>query len=302
MDEAGWGARAAHDMEQAAIEAAAAGMAVFAASGDNDSSDGGPSPANVDLPAGCPHIIGCGGTHKTRSAETVWNTSPGNPSGDGTGGGYSTSFPMPPWQVTNNAPKGIGRMVPDVAANADPNTGYEVYLDGSTQVFGGTSAVAPLYAGLFAAFGKKLGFVSAKLWSRETCFTDITLGDNGMYHSQVGPDPCTGLGAPIGKSLAVLFTTASIPPPTPGPSPVKIVLNDAIAWAGSELLNGFMTSARIIALIEHGLNKHWPAKATVPARAVVIAWAVSEMPGASMTRHTAKVHIARGLMNHWPTT
>jgi hypothetical protein len=77
------------------------------------------------------------------------------------------------------------------------------------------------------------------------------------------------------------FTTASIPPPTPGPSPVK-------------LLNGFMTSARIIALIEHGLNKHWSAKATVPARVAVIAWAVSEMPSASMTRqHGQSAHRAR---------
>lgn len=307
MDEAGWGVQAAHDMEQAAIEATAAGMVVFAASGDNDSSDGGLSPANVDLPAGCPHIIGCGGTNKARTAETVWNTSPGNPSGDGTGGGYSTLFPMPAWQVANRAPNGIGRMVPDVAANADPNTGYEIYLDGRSQIFGGTSAVAPLYTGLFAAFGKKLGFVSDKLWSHEACFTDITVGDNGMYHSQVGPDPCTGLGVPIGKGLAALFTTVPTPPPTtpptPTPSPVppvKVTLNDALDWAESELLHGFMTTARIVALIGRGLNKHWPAKATAPALTAVAAWAVSEIPRAPMARHTAKMFIARGLMKHWP--
>src|SRR4029077_12944824 len=64
-DESMWGAQAGQDMEAAATEATAAGMIVFAASGDNDSSDGDTTPANVDLPAGCPHVVGCGGTTKT---------------------------------------------------------------------------------------------------------------------------------------------------------------------------------------------------------------------------------------------
>ena len=98
------------------------GMVVFAASGDNDSSDGGPGRANVDLPASAPHVIGCGGTHKPHSGEeTVWNNDPRKTTGEGTGGGYSTLFPMPSWQA--GAPHGPGRLVPDVAANADPNTG-----------------------------------------------------------------------------------------------------------------------------------------------------------------------------------
>jgi len=122
-DEANWGQQAGDDMEQAATDATAAGMIVFAASGDNDSSDGGPNPANVDLPSSCPHVVGCGGTTKTDDNEVVWNNDPGNPSGEGTGGGYSTLFtPIPSWQV--GAGPGPGRMVPDVAANADPNTGY----------------------------------------------------------------------------------------------------------------------------------------------------------------------------------
>jgi len=73
-DEANWGAQAGQDMEEAAIEATTAGMIVFAASGDNDSSDGGPGRANVDLPASAPHVIGCGGTSKTRTHETVCDT------------------------------------------------------------------------------------------------------------------------------------------------------------------------------------------------------------------------------------
>ena len=203
-DEANWGAQAAHDMEQAATDATAAGMIVFAASGDNDSSDGGPNPANVDLPASAPHVIGCGGTRKTSTAETVWNNNPGHTSGEGTGGGFSTLFtPLPPWQA--GAPNGPGRMVPDVAANADPNTGYMIILHGAQVPIGGTSAVAPLYAGLFAAFGTKLGFLTPKLWLNPVCFNDITSGDNGAFRASTGPDPCTGLGSPIGAKLAQLL-------------------------------------------------------------------------------------------------
>ena len=207
-DEAVWGASEAADMEAAAAEAVAAGMIVFAAAGDNDSADGGPTPANVDLPAGCPHVIGCGGTKKLASGETVWNNTPGVSKGEGTGGGYSTLFPAQSWQIeAPAAPAGLGRMVPDVAANADPTTGYEVVIDGQVEPVGGTSAVAPLYAGLFAAFGSKLGFVTPKLWQSRSDFNDITVGDNGTYRAQVGPDPCTGLGSPIGQRLiSVLFT------------------------------------------------------------------------------------------------
>ena len=64
-DEADWGATAAQQMESAAQAATAGGMVVFGAAGDNDSGDGGSSPANVDCPASCPHVVGCGGTLKT---------------------------------------------------------------------------------------------------------------------------------------------------------------------------------------------------------------------------------------------
>jgi kumamolisin len=204
-DEASWGAQAGNDMEQAATNATAAGMVVFAASGDNDSSDGAADRANVDLPASAPHVIGCGGTGKTRTQETVWNNNPGNADGEGTGGGFSTIFkPMPPWQA--GAPHGPGRMVPDIAANADPKTGYNIVLHGAQTTIGGTSAVAPLYAGMFASFGTKLGFVTPKLWLHHLCFNDIAHGDNGAIRARVGPDACTGLGSPIGTKLAQLLT------------------------------------------------------------------------------------------------
>jgi kumamolisin len=213
-DEAEWGLAAATALEAAAQAGNAAGMVVLAAAGDNDSSDGGPGAANVDLPASAPHVIGCGGTSKTADAEVVWNNNPGNADGSGTGGGYSMFFttslvPGSHWQMRLRDPgaRGIaGRMVPDVAANADPNTGYEIVVGRQSQVVGGTSAVAPLYAGLLAACGQKRGDgLAVKLHGNPAAFTDITQGDNGAYQAAVGPDPCTGLGAPIGTAIAALL-------------------------------------------------------------------------------------------------
>jgi kumamolisin len=213
-DENTWGTLNADEMESAAATATDLGMIVFAASGDNNSSDGGNTPANVDCPSSCPHVVGCGGTYKTTSTETVWNDSPGQTSGEGTGGGYSTIFPMETFQIGIPKPPsgstyGKGRMVPDVAADADPNTGYNITVHGSNTVVGGTSAVAPLYAGLFAACGKKLGFVTPTLYKNPAAFSDITSGSNGYYSAAAGPDPCTGLGVPIGNKLAPIFTSAS---------------------------------------------------------------------------------------------
>ncbi len=225
-DEANWRAAAsaagvdyAGKLNAAAQMAAAAGMTVFAAAGDDDASDGGPNPPNVDLPSSSPFVVGCGGTMKPHGGgeETLWNNDPGNPDGNGTGGGFSTIFvPIPLWQA--GAPHGPGRMVPDVSANADPNTGYNIIVHGKALSFGGTSAVAPLYAGLFAAFGRKLSsatqqqLITPQLRLNQTCFTDIVTGDNGFFRAKVGPDACTGLGSPIGKKLAALFNAAAAAP------------------------------------------------------------------------------------------
>ena len=206
-DEADWGTAGCEQMEAAAAAAVAARMVIFAASGDNDSSDGGPTPANVDCPSSCPHVVGCGGTSKTTASEAVWNNNPGHSNGEGTGGGYSTVFHRVNWQHDiPPAPNGLGRMIPDVAANADPNTGYVIFQGRQHQVVGGTSAVAPLYAGLFAAFGPRpaTNYAPARLWASPSAFADVTSGDNGQFHAEIGPDPCTGLGAPIGTALATL--------------------------------------------------------------------------------------------------
>ena len=172
------------------------------------------TPANVDVPSSCPHVVGCGGTYKTPTEETVWNDNPGQTDGEGTGGGYSTIFPVQAFQIGAPAPPagstaGKGRMVPDVAADADPNTGYDMVVHGAQTVVGGTSAVAPLYAGLFASFGTKLGFVTPKLWQNQNAFNDITIGGNGLYNAAPGPDPCSGIGSPVGTSIAALFVTKS---------------------------------------------------------------------------------------------
>ena len=96
-------------------------------------------------------------------------------------------------------------MVPDVAADADPNTGYLIVANGQQGAVGGTSVVGPLCSGLFAAFGQKLGFVTPTLWQHPEAFVDITEGSNGSFQAAVGPDPCTGLGVPNGAALAAPF-------------------------------------------------------------------------------------------------
>lgn len=201
-----WGVAAVDAMNREAVSAVHTyGMAVFAAAGDNDSDDGYKSPA-VDCPACCPQVIACGGTMKPHTGmEMVWNNNPGHANGEGTGGGFSTFFPVQPFQ--KNAPKGptgLGRMVPDIAACADPNTGYEIVLGGQIQVVGGTSAVAPLYAGLVAAiWGPKPGWITPEFYNNPGWFNDIIAGNNGTYAARVGPDPCSGMGSP----KAALFKT-----------------------------------------------------------------------------------------------
>jgi kumamolisin len=217
-DEANWLPADIKATEAAAAVAIMDGMQLCCAAGDNDSSDGGPNAANVDYPGSSASVICCGGTSKPAGGpEVVWNNNPGNSDGEGTGGGYSTLFPLPTWQdIAVTPPKGLGRGVPDVAANADPQTGYEIFVHGQSQVVGGTSAVAPLYAGLLAAFGKMILFVEMVLYSNSKDFADITQGNNGAYSAGPGWDPCTGWGVPIGAALAGTFMQVT---PTPNPVP-----------------------------------------------------------------------------------
>jgi kumamolisin len=204
----------------AVIQAAqAAGIPFFAASGDNDADDGESSPT-VDYPAASPYAIGCGGTTLVPGGvDTVWNSN-----GSGSGGGFSKVYARPSWQPVNS--EGTGRMVPDVAGNADPNTGYAIVANGVGNVVGGTSAVAPLYAGLFAviaaAQGSNVGIIQPTLYANPKAFTDVVSGNNVAYTATVGPDPCTGLGTPLGLALLAAFDTAVNPPPPPVSPPPPV--------------------------------------------------------------------------------
>jgi kumamolisin len=193
-DENNWGRAAAYAFDAVAEKATKKGMIIIAASGDNDSSDGGSTPANVDFPASSPHVIGVGGTTRTKDAkvaENVWNDNPGEAYGNGTGGGVSEFFPIPKWQLATI--QSLNRIVPDVAAHADPNNGYQIIVGDESRVVGGTSAAAALYAGLFAAFGEKRGFILPELYKNQICFNDIREGDNGQFRALVGAQGCSTL-------------------------------------------------------------------------------------------------------------
>jgi kumamolisin len=99
--------------------------------------------------------------------------------------------------------------VPDIAGDADPQSGYAVRVDGTDTVFGGTSAVAPLWAGLIAIIngltGKQAGFINPTLYANPQALNDVTTGNNGDFEATAGWDATTGLGTPNGKKLAALL-------------------------------------------------------------------------------------------------
>jgi kumamolisin len=222
-----WSAQSRTAMDQAFADAAALGVTVTVAAGDNGSSDDPSEQTQVhcDFPASSPNALACGGTKlvgNTASfaitSEVVWNELASN-EGAG-GGGVSDVFPPPSYQANAGVPApaagGSGRGVPDVAGNADPVTGYLVVVDGQRQPIGGTSAVAPLWAGLIArlaqATGKRFGLLQPMLYAGAAPgaaapgFNDIVQGNNGAYKAGPGWDACTGLGSPNGAALLDLLS------------------------------------------------------------------------------------------------
>ncbi|NEN83506.1 S53 family peptidase [Paenibacillus elgii] len=222
--EIGWTPQAINAMNQAFRDAAALGVTICCASGDDGSTDRVQDGRyHVDFPASSPYVLACGGTRLESSGsaitqEVVWNE--GALGGGATGGGVSDVFDRPDWQANANVPpsanpeRRIGRGVPDWAGNADPATGYQILVDGTRAVIGGTSAVAPLFAGLIAIINQKLGhsvgFINPILYNlsaQHHVFHDITSGNNDMsgqngpYEAQTGWDACTGLGSPDGTKL-----------------------------------------------------------------------------------------------------
>ncbi len=213
--ESSWTEQAMTALDQAFQEAAAMGVTVCVASGDSGSSDGvGDGHDHVDFPASSPHVLACGGTSLQArngkiATETVWND---GATGGAGGGGVSAVFSLPRWQsglpvasARGTAPLTM-RGVPDVAGDADPQTGYDVRVDGYDAVIGGTSAVAPLWAALIARLNSvsqtKLGFINTQLYANRNVLNDVTVGNNGDFVAIVGWDACTGLGTPNGSRIA----------------------------------------------------------------------------------------------------
>ncbi len=205
--EAGWTAQAMDSYDALFADCGPLGITVYAAAGDDGSTDNGTG-LNVDFPASSPNVVACGGTTLSDRDETVWNETA---NGHGaTGGGVSVHFGLPKFQHAAGVPKNPkgkpGRGVPDVCGDADPLTGYRVRVDGRDTVIGGTSAVAPLWAGLTAlanqANKRSAGRPHERLYAHTEAFVDIVSGDNGGYQAGPGWDACTGLGRPKGAEVA----------------------------------------------------------------------------------------------------
>ena len=193
-------------MHQALADAAALEVTVFAASGDglatDDERDG---KLHVDYPASDPLVVGCGGTRITVAAGAISDEAVWKSSGGGTGGGVSSLFARQGYQAHATVPKAPtpkgGRGVPDVAGDADPDSGYRVVTDSRISVVGGTSAVSSLWAGIVASLNAgqstPLGDLNAALYAAPGAFRDVTRGDSRAgqvgYAAAPGWDPCTGL-------------------------------------------------------------------------------------------------------------
>lgn len=223
--EQSWPAAARTACDQALQAAAAAGVTVFVSAGDS-----GVNPQNgvptVWYPAASALAVSCGGTTIRTSSSTppkiasevVWNDNSG-----ATGGGISTTVPRPAWQKSLAMPATLvaggpaGRGVPDLAADASADSGYQMLLSVNPPVWipgGGTSAVAPLYAALVARLaelrGKPLGYITPTLYATPGAFVEITEGNNsfddvGGYSAGPGWNACTGLGRPDGSAWKTLF-------------------------------------------------------------------------------------------------
>ena len=254
QSEDAWSAQSRAAMDQAMADAAILGVTITVASGDNGSTDGATDGAqHCDFPASSPHALACGGTRLEITpaggiyAETVWNdTTPGSGGGGAGGGGYSDVFAVPSWQAGvagpagaghastaeaveperrhptppgGSTPNGSGRGVPDVAGNADPVTGYKIVANGQSTAVGGTSAVAPLWAGLIARLaqesGRRFGLLQPLIYAGLAAgtpapgFNDVISGNNGAYQAAAGWDPCTGLGSPNASALITVLTTTT---------------------------------------------------------------------------------------------
>jgi kumamolisin len=184
-------------------EAAAQGQSVYAASGDSGADDNGSS-LSVDFPASDTYVTGTGGTTLTLTSSNAWSS---ETAWSGSGGGYSSDFATPSFQTSVNSTG--KRAVPDVAADADPNSGWYIYTEGGWYEVGGTSAAAPNWAAFTldydtaaTALGKSaFGYANAFIYSVAesslygSVFHDVKSGSNGGYSAGTGYDEVTGWGS-----------------------------------------------------------------------------------------------------------
>jgi kumamolisin len=229
--------------DQALQAAALLGITVCVAAGDNGAADMGPlmpwdGLAHVDFPSASPFSLSCGGTrlivnNGAIASESVWNQNKADLSQGETGsfgasgGGVSGAFSVPGYQQQANVPVSLnpagyeGRGVPDVTGNGDPQTGYNIFVDGQKEQFGGTSAVAPLWAALIARINQKLqgrvGFINPQLYAlhpNAAAFHNVSQGNNRVsygtfnnigYDAGAGWSAASGLGSPDGTVLCNLL-------------------------------------------------------------------------------------------------
>jgi kumamolisin len=228
-----WTDSAMQQIDQTLQDAAMLGMTVCVAAGDDGSSDAiTDGHAHVDFPSSSPHALAVGGTtipsKGTTQPDIVWKEGDGlrADNGGSTGGGVSVEFPRPDWQSaitiqSVNPGSIVGRVVPDISANADWNASpYLLVVDGQSGPNGGTSAASPLVASLLTLInasrpaGKRVGYITPVLYQANDngtvgsagC-TDVQSGDNttaqaGGYTASAGYDAVSGWGTPNGKNLA----------------------------------------------------------------------------------------------------
>ncbi len=210
-------------------EMAAQGQSIFAVTGDYGAYDDG-STLSVDDPGSQPYVTAIGGTTLATNgtggsyaAESAWglflnvndpSSTGGSEYGVGGGGGFSAVWPTPSYQAAL-VPAPAMRSVPDVALNSDPETGYSIYVEGQWNVYGGTSAAAPLWAGFTALVNQQraaagqatVGFLNPVIYQIGASavytndFHDITSGNNLYYPAVAGYDNATGWGSFVGNAL-----------------------------------------------------------------------------------------------------
>jgi subtilase family serine protease len=242
---------------------AAQGQSIYAAAGDNGAYDNPktPSTLRVDDPASQPFMVGVGGTRlfvnadRTYNYESCWN--------DG-GGGVSSHWNIPTWQQGVVAASSTKRNVPDVALNADPNTGYSIYSQGSWGTFGGTSCAAPLWAAFTARVNQKraadgktpLGFANLAIYqiatgsNYGTDFHDIADGSTNLHYSATPSyDNATGWGSFNGANLLADLAPSLVPDaPTIGTvingnARVKVAFTPPVPNGGSPISIYTVTSS-----------------------------------------------------------